>query len=175
MTSKEFFKDVFAQAANAEEVSGMFRALMNEMCGAVSLRNEELESGKATKDKKSTGAKTATKTKAQPKAKAVTMKSSAKKAETKKPATKKTASKQSEPDVEAIKIAKRTVSKLKLQYVDYNERSFAIVGDTKPLRKELAELNGKFNGFLTIDGKKTAGWVFAKRNAEPVKKSLYIA
>lgn len=171
MTSKEFFKDVFAQAANAEEVSGMFRTLMNEMCSAVSLRNEELDGGKTSKGKKSATAKT----KVQSKAKEVVMKPSAKKTATKKTSTKKTETKQDKPDVEAIKIAKRTVSKLKLQYVDYNERSFVIVGDTKPLRKELAELNGKFNGFLTVDGKKTAGWVFAKRNAEPVKKSLYIA
>lgn len=171
MTSKEFFKDVFAQAANAEEVSGMFRTLMDEMCGAVSLRNEELDGVKTAKGKKSVAAKT----KAQPKAKEVAMKPSAKKTTAKKTSTKKTGAKQDKPDVEAIKIAKRTIEKLKLQYVDYNERSFVIVGDTKPLRKELAELNGKFNGFLTVDGKKTAGWVFAKRNAEPVKKSLHIA
>lgn len=171
MTSKEFFKEVFAQAVNADEVSGMFRTLMNEMCAAVSVRNEELESGKKTsKTKKSS----VTKAKAEPKAKEVAIKPSGK-VSGKKPATKKATVKNDEPDVTAIKIAKRTVSKLNLQYVDYTEKSFAIIGDTKPLRKELAELSGKFNGYLTINGKKTAGWVFAKRNVEPVKKSLHIA
>lgn len=43
---------------------------------------------------------------------------------------------------------------------DYSEKSFAVVGNTKPLRKELALLGGAYNPRLTCG----AGWVFSKKH-----------
>lgn len=169
MTSKDFFNEVFSACTDTDGVSKLFRSLMNEMCEVVSERNEELESGKtkkATKSAKSSAkitTKVAKSTKVEPAVKTTKAKS-----------TKKSA-KDEAPEVEVIKISKRTINKLGLQYVDYNEKSFAIVGNTKPIKEELKSLKGRFNGGLTINGKRTPGWVFAKCNAETVKKSLYIA
>ncbi len=57
---------------------------------------------------------------------------------------------------------------LALQIIDYSERSFAIVGDTKPIKEQLKELGGRFNGRLTCG----AGWVFPKTKLESVKSTL---
>lgn len=43
---------------------------------------------------------------------------------------------------------------------DYSEKSFAVVGDTKPLRKQLAQLGGSYNPRLTCG----AGWIFSKKH-----------
>lgn len=162
MTSKEFYQKAFAQAASVDEVSVMFKSLMNELCNASADRQVELKGGKSVTKK----AKVAS---IEPKAAARTAE---KKVEKK--TTKKSSEKHEAPDVQAIKINKRTVSKLNLQYIDYSEKSFVVIGDTKPLKDELKSLTGRFNGRLNIDGEKKAGWVFAKRNMEPVLKSLYL-
>lgn len=164
MTSKEFFNEVFASCVNTDGVSATFKSLMNEMCEACNERQEELKSGKTKKTAKTSAKSTAKKT----------TKTEVKKEVAKAKAAKKT-SKVEAPEVEVIKINKRTINKLGLQYVNYSEKSFAIIGDTKPIKEELKTLKGRFNARLTVDGEQVAGWVFAKRNAEPVKKSLYIA
>lgn len=164
MTSKEFFNEVFASCVNTDGVSATFKSLMNEMCEACNERQEELKSGKTKKTAKTSAKSTAKKT----------TKTEVKKEVAKAKAVKKT-SKVEAPEVEVIKINKRTINKLGLQYVNYSEKSFAIIGDTKPIKEELKTLKGRFNARLTVDGEQVAGWVFAKRNAEPVKKSLYIA
>lgn len=164
MTSKEFFNEVFASCVNTDGVSATFKSLMNEMCEACNERQEELKSGKTKKTAKTSAKLTAKKT----------TKTEVKKEVAKARAAKKT-SKVEAPEVEVIKINKRTINKLGLQYVNYSEKSFAIIGDTKPIKEELKTLKGRFNARLTVDGEQVAGWVFAKRNAEPVKKSLYIA
>lgn len=164
MTSKEFFNEVFASCVNTDGVSATFKSLMNEMCEACNERQEELKSGKTKKTAKTSAKSTAKKT----------TKTEVKKEVAKAKTAKKT-SKVEAPEVEVIKINKRTINKLGLQYVNYSEKSFAIIGDTKPIKEELKTLKGRFNARLTVDGEQVAGWVFAKRNAEPVKKSLYIA
>ena len=164
MTSKEFFNEVFASCVNTDGVSATFKSLMNEMCEACNERQEELKSGKTKKTAKTSAKSTAKKT----------TKTEVKKEVAKAKAAKKT-SKVEAPEVEVIKINKRTINKLGLQYVNYSEKSFAIIGDTKPIKEELKTLKGRFNARLTVDGEQVAGWVFAKRNQEPVKKSLYIA
>lgn len=181
MTSKEFFNEVFAQAANADGVSKLFKSLMNEMCEACNERQEELNNGKTKKTVKTAKTKVQIETE-----KAIeksikagmttkkTTQTKVKKEVAKAKAAKKTA-KVEASEVEVIKINKRTIGKLGLQYVDYSEKSFAIIGDTKPIKEELKTLKGRFNARLTVDGEQVAGWVFAKRNQEPVKKSLYIA
>lgn len=178
MTSKEFYQSVFAECNDANGVQTTFRALMSELCDACNERQVELKSGK--KSTKKTTAKTETKTevKAEPKqtAKPTTAKQNAKTTKAEPKPTKKTKETKAEaPEVEVIKINKRTISKLGLQYVDYSEKAFAIIGDTKPIKDELKSLKGRFNSRLTINGESKAGWVFAKRNSEPVLKSLYIA
>jgi len=56
---------------------------------------------------------------------------------------------------------KKTNKANKLQIIeDYSEKSFAVVGDTKPLRKELSLLGGAYNPRLTCG----AGWVFSKKH-----------
>lgn len=172
MTSKEFFNEVFALCTNTDGVSVTFKSLMNEMCEACNERQEELKSGKTKKTSK-TSAKATAKAESKVTAKKTT-KTEVKKEVAKAKAAKKTA-KVEAPEVEVIKINKRTINKLGLQYVDYSEKSFAIIGETKPIKEELKSLKGRFNAHLTVDGEQVAGWVFAKRNIEPVKKSLYIA
>lgn len=162
MTSKEFYQKAFEQAKSANEVSVMFKTLMNELCNASTERQEELKSGKkTTKTARVESIKTKTKAKTESK-------------KSEKKATRKSPENRDAPDVQAIKINKRTVGKLNLQYIDYSEKSFVVIGDTKPLKDELKQLTGRFNGRLNIDGERKAGWVFAKRNMEPVLKSLYL-
>lgn len=79
-------------------------------------------------------------------------------------------------DVKQIKISAAKLNKLDFKYVDYNEKSFAIIGEgTREIKAELKKLSGRFNPALKVDGKKVAGWIFAKRNMAPVLKSLKIA
>lgn len=46
--------------------------------------------------------------------------------------------------------------------VDYSEKAIALFGDTKPIKDALSDLGGRFNGRLTHDGQKRAGWIFPK-------------
>lgn len=176
MTSKDFYKNVFAQCEDVQSVQTMFRTLMNELCNASTERQEELKSGKVAKKTAKTKVQCETEKAIEKSIKVGMTTKSIAKAEAKKPATKsKKTVKREVPEVEAIKINKRTIAKLGLQYVDYSEKSFAIIGDTKPIKEELKTLKGRFNARLSVDGNQVAGWVFAKRNAEPVMKSLHIA
>jgi hypothetical protein len=57
---------------------------------------------------------------------------------------------------------------IKLKVVDYSERAFAIIGDTKPIKDKLKKLGGKFNFRLNCG----AGWIFPKTKAYTVRKAL---
>lgn len=46
-----------------------------------------------------------------------------------------------------------------LQLIRYSEKSFAIIGETKAVKDQLKGLGCKFNGALTINGNKQAGWL----------------
>lgn len=52
--------------------------------------------------------------------------------------------------------------------VDYSERAFAVIGDTKPIKDELRKLGGKFNYRLSCG----AGWIFSKSKLESVTNFL---
>ena len=177
MTSKDFYQNVFAQCENIESVQTTFRTLMNELCNASSARQVELKSGKAVKKPAKTKVQIETEKAIEKSIKAGMTAKKTTKAEVKKAVakTKKAAAKRDVPEVEAIKISKRTIAKLGLEYVDYSEKSFAIIGNTKPIKEELKSLKGRFNARLSVNNEQVAGWVFAKRNQEPVMKSLYIA
>jgi hypothetical protein len=52
-----------------------------------------------------------------------------------------------------------------IKAIKYSERSIAIYGDTKPIKEQLKAAGGKFNAFLTIEGRKQPGWIFSAKNA----------
>lgn len=46
-----------------------------------------------------------------------------------------------------------------LKIVDYSEKSFAVIGDTKPVKEQLKQLGGAWNRGLTCG----AGWIFSNK------------
>lgn len=58
--------------------------------------------------------------------------------------------------------------KPKVRIVDYSEKAFAVVGETKSIKDDLKLLGGKFNNFLSCG----PGWIFSKKHIDNVKKAL---
>ena len=56
--------------------------------------------------------------------------------------------------------------------VDYSEKAIALFGDTKPIKDALSDLGGRFNGRLTHDGQKRAGWIFPKAKEAQVRELI---
>lgn len=56
--------------------------------------------------------------------------------------------------------------------VDYSEKAFAVVGDTREIKDILKQHGGRFNPSLTVDGSKCAGWIFSKKNLDAVRNAL---
>lgn len=52
-----------------------------------------------------------------------------------------------------------------LRIVDYSEKSFAVLGDTKPIRTQMKKLGGSWNRGLTCG----AGWIFSNKQRERVE------
>ena len=46
--------------------------------------------------------------------------------------------------------------------VEYSAKAVAVFGETKAIKDELKAMGGRFNGRLTFNGKKLAGWIFPK-------------
>lgn len=59
-----------------------------------------------------------------------------------------------------------------MEIVDYSDKSFAVIGDTKEFKDVLKEAGGRFNKNLTIDEKTVAGWIFSNSKREDVEKIL---
>lgn len=59
-----------------------------------------------------------------------------------------------------------------LEIVDYSEKAIAVFGETKAIKDELKKLGGKFNPALKHNGKKRAGWIFSKKQADKVRALL---
>lgn len=55
-----------------------------------------------------------------------------------------------------------------LQIVDYSDRAFAVIGETKPVKDQLKALGGRFNMFLKCG----AGWIFPKPKLSTVKANF---
>jgi len=55
-----------------------------------------------------------------------------------------------------------------LKIVDYSDKAFAVIGETKPIKDTLKALGGRFNMFLTCG----AGWIFPKTKMNQVKLRL---
>lgn len=87
-------------------------------------------------------------------------------------ATKTAATKPKAKTTAAPKKEPKTTKAAAIEIVDYSEKAFAIIGDTKPLRTKLKELGARFNPRLTCG----AGWIIAKsgRNPESLKRALSI-
>lgn len=56
--------------------------------------------------------------------------------------------------------------------VDYSEKSVAIFGDTKAIKKQLAALGGRFNKYLTLNGIRCAGWIFQKSKEDDLRRLI---
>lgn len=76
------------------------------------------------------------------------------------------------PDTQttAAKSAPNPINGQGLEIIDYSEKSFAIIGDTKPIKETLKQLGGCFNGRLSCG----AGWIFSKTKLNIVKQTLSI-
>jgi hypothetical protein len=55
-----------------------------------------------------------------------------------------------------------------LRMIDYSEKAFAIVGDTKNCKAQLKKLGGRYNPKL-LCGK---GWIFSKKRGKEVATAL---
>jgi hypothetical protein len=55
-----------------------------------------------------------------------------------------------------------------IEIVDYSEKSFAVIGDTKPIKDELKKLGGRWNSHLTCG----AGWIFSKSKLTEVQELI---
>lgn len=108
-------------------------------------------------------------------------KSTKTKVETKKKEEKRTGPKRTEASEEkkeaySMKVVQLTAAEKKafkkadIKFIDYTDKAFAFIGDTKPVAEIMSKLNGRFNRSLSCG----AGWIFAKANKEAVFKSLGI-
>ena len=61
-----------------------------------------------------------------------------------------------------------TPFKFNVELVEYSEKSFAIVGETKEIKDNLKELGGKFNKYLKCG----SGWIFSNKRKETVLSFL---
>ena len=55
-----------------------------------------------------------------------------------------------------------------LELVDYSEKAFAIIGETRSISEKLKSLGGKFNARLSCG----AGWIFSKKKEDAVRVAL---
>lgn len=57
---------------------------------------------------------------------------------------------------------------LAIQIVDYSEKAIAVIGETKPIKDQLAGIGGKYNKYLKCG----EGWIFSKKKREEVETLL---
>lgn len=88
-----------------------------------------------------------------------------KKQETKRESTKE------QPAQECNKEAEKIGS---FKIVDYSEKAFAVVGDTRAIKDTLKQNGGRFNSSLTVGGSKVAGWIFSKKSIDAVRNDLRV-
>jgi len=73
-----------------------------------------------------------------------------------------------EPEPEKTNFEAVPVEAGTVQIVEYSEKSFAVIGDTKPIKDTLKDLGGRFNFRLTCG----AGWIFPNSKLEEVQNFL---
>lgn len=76
----------------------------------------------------------------------------------------------SEQDFNDVKTAmqEQISAPASVSIIDYSERSFAVVGDTKPIKDQLKRMGGTFNKRLSCG----PGWIFSHKRREAVEKFL---
>ena len=74
----------------------------------------------------------------------------------------------SESDFNDVKSAMQEDEKTSLTIVDYSDKAFAVIGDTKSVKDDLKRLGGRFNGKLSCG----AGWIFSNKMREAVEKFI---
>lgn len=74
----------------------------------------------------------------------------------------------SEQDFNDVKTAmlEEQQESLELSIVDYSDKAFAVIGDTRSVKEQLKKLGGRFNGKLTCG----AGWIFPVKMRDAVEK-----
>lgn len=98
------------------------------------------------------------------------------KKEEEKPEPKRTEASEEKKEAYSMKVVQLTAAEKKafkkadIKFIDYTDKAFAFIGDTKPVAEIMSKLNGRFNRSLSCG----AGWIFAKTNKEAVFKSLGI-
>ena len=60
------------------------------------------------------------------------------------------------------------------EIVDYSDKAIAVFGDTKAIKDKLRALGGRFNMYLTLNGQRSAGWVFQKSKAQELRTLLAV-
>ena len=60
----------------------------------------------------------------------------------------------------------------KIKIYDYSDRAIAVYGDTWTIKDKLKELGCKYNKFLTINGKKTPGWIISNKKRKEVEEII---
>jgi hypothetical protein len=74
----------------------------------------------------------------------------------------------SESEFNDVKLAMQEDEKTSLTIVDYSDKAFAVIGDTKAVKDDLKKLGGRFNGKLSCG----AGWIFSNKMREAVEKFI---
>lgn len=64
-----------------------------------------------------------------------------------------------------------TPAETPVSIVDYSEKAFAVIGETKPIKDKLGAAGGRFNYNLKCG----PGWIFSKSRLAQVQKLLNIA
>jgi hypothetical protein len=73
-----------------------------------------------------------------------------------------------QPEKEQPKPLPQGITPGKIQFIDYSEKAFAVIGDTKTIKDTLHNLGGSFNARLSCG----PGWIFSKKRMEDVKAAL---
>jgi hypothetical protein len=76
-----------------------------------------------------------------------------------------------QPELSSITIDDilRDTASRRFEFVQYSQKSFALFGDTKPIKDDLKAMGGKFNPCLTWNGERKAGWIFFKNGTIEAK------
>ena len=79
----------------------------------------------------------------------------------------------SEQDFNDVKLAMKEESqeaqgKPQINIIDYSEKAFAVVGDTKAVKDQLKQMGGRFNGKLSCG----AGWIFSNKSRADVERFI---
>ena len=78
-----------------------------------------------------------------------------------------------ESDFNDVKLAMKEESqeeqgKPSINIIDYSEKAFAVVGDTKSVKEELKKMGGRFNSKLSCG----CGWIFSNKMREDVERFI---